>query len=66
MLWQVGKWIAQWDAPYEAWYYYNSESGEASPVIHVKNVVILMIHVVLMLRCCRRVHVDQAGGVGGH
>merc|ERR1712012_589431 len=24
---QVGKWIAQWDAPYEAWYYYNSESG---------------------------------------
>ena len=24
---QVGKWIAQWDAPYEAWYYYNSETG---------------------------------------
>ena len=35
MLWQVGKWIAQWDAPYEAWYYYNSESGEASHVSHV-------------------------------
>merc|ERR1719220_1103494 len=23
---QVGQWIAQWDAPYEAWYYYNSQS----------------------------------------
>ena len=32
---QVGKWIAQWDAPYEAWYYYNSESGEAAHVSHV-------------------------------
>merc|ERR1719350_2527619 len=24
---QVGSWIAQWDAPYEAWYYYNSDTG---------------------------------------
>lgn len=30
---QVGKWIAQWDAPYEAWYYYNSESGPYIPLI---------------------------------
>ena len=27
---QVGKWIAQWDAPYEAWYYYNSETEVSS------------------------------------
>ena len=25
---KVGQWIAQWDAPYEAWYYYNSQSGK--------------------------------------
>ena len=24
---QVGDWIAQWDAPYEAWYFYNSNTG---------------------------------------
>ena len=26
---QVGEWIAQWDAPYEAWYYYNANSGKS-------------------------------------
>lgn len=24
---QVGNWIAQWDAPYEAWYFYNTNTG---------------------------------------
>ena len=57
----MGKWIAQWDAPYEAWYYYNSESGEAAHVIHVIHVIIHVIHVPF---CCRHVHVDQAGGIG--
>ena len=33
ILLQVGQWIAQWDAPYEAWYYYNSQSGKASAKI---------------------------------
>ena len=27
---QVGDWIAQWDAPYEAWYFYNSNTGTPS------------------------------------
>ena len=27
---QVGDWIAQWDAPYEAWYFYNSNTGTIS------------------------------------
>ena len=29
-LFQVGDWIAQWDAPYEAWYFYNSNTGTQS------------------------------------
>jgi len=25
---QVGEWIAQWDQPYQEWYFYNTNTGQ--------------------------------------
>ena len=50
---QVGQWIAQWDAPYEAWYYYNSQSGKNNFLTEYWQGQ-LLTSVVLLTRLCFR------------